>query len=190
MVFIIIIVHARSLFANPVTYYVAMKLLTTNSTSHTGFYCFCSCKHNFSWLATVQLNLNLTFTCVWHENIWTNFLCHSQVSHDQIIKMYIYTCVTLESLNKFIRSLMNCMQVLNKFVGPLTSCMQVHDLMHLWSAQTYHFTCKIQAWPWHLRIRLQPTHHVVYSHWSLFHQLQPVIIQYRPDCYLDRSVSA
>ena len=59
-------------------------------------------------------------------------------------KLDIYTHVTLDSLNKFIRSLascmrglnkfirllLNCMLALKKFVGPLASCMRAHDLMH------------------------------------------------------------
>ena len=63
----------------------------------------------------VQLNLNLTFTRVWHKSLWTNFSCHLQVSREQIIKIYIYTCVTLELLNKFIWSLASCTRGLNKF---------------------------------------------------------------------------
>ena len=107
----------------------------------TAFFCL-------SLWCMVQLNLNMTFTCMWHKNFWTNFSCHSRVSHEQIIKIYIYTHVTLESLDKFIRSLASCTQslnkfdgllacctqALNKFVGPLTSCTRAHDLMHSWSA--------------------------------------------------------
>ena len=96
------------------------------------------------WPATVQLKLNLTFTRLWHTSFWTNFSCHSQITHEQTIKIYIYTCVTLELLSKFIRSLASykqglikfvgllasCTRALNKFVEPLVSCTQAHDLMH------------------------------------------------------------
>ena len=57
---------------------------------------------------TAQLNLNLTFTHVWHASFWTNFSCHSQITREKIIKIYIYTQVTLESLDKFIGSLASC----------------------------------------------------------------------------------
>ena len=95
----------------------------------------------------VQLNLNLTFTLVWKATFWTDFLCHLRVTRKQIIKIYIYMHVTLESLNKFIGSLTSCTQgvnkfvlllasctqALNKFVEPFASCTQVHELMHSWS---------------------------------------------------------
>ena len=105
----------------------------------------CVCMHMCVWL----WYKNLTFTCVWYESFWTNFSwCHSLVSRKQIINIYIYTHVTLESLSEFIRSLASCTQglnkfvklllsfmgVLNKFVGPLMNCMRAHDLMHSWSA--------------------------------------------------------
>ena len=60
---------------------------------------------------------------------------------EQIIKIYIYARVTLESLeslascmqglNKFVGLLVSCIQVVNKFVGPLMNYTQAHDLMHL-----------------------------------------------------------
>ena len=118
--------------------------------------CHCSTVDSFSPLLfivsliplTVQLNLNLRFTRVWHESFWTTFSCHLWVSHKQIIKIYIYTRVTLESLSKLTGSLASSTQVLNKFVGLLVSstqalnefvvllvsCMWTHDLMNLWSA--------------------------------------------------------
>ena len=102
----------------------------------------CCIHHRYS---TAQFNL--TFTHVWHVNFWTNFSCHSWVTCEQIIKIYIYTHVTLDSLNKFIGLLMSCTRGLNKFVGLFASCTQAlnksveplasytwaHDLMHLWS---------------------------------------------------------
>ena len=107
---------------------------------------------------TIQLNLNLTFTRVWHENFWTNFLCHSRVSCEQIIKIYIYMHVTLESLNKFIGSLMSCLQGLNKFVrlltnctwalnkliGPLVSCIRAYDLMQCVTHEE-HITLRVKC---------------------------------------------
>ena len=53
---------------------------------------------------------------------WTNFSCHLQVTRMQIIKIYMYTHVSLESLDKFIGSLASCMQGMNKFVLLLVSC--------------------------------------------------------------------
>ena len=151
------------------------------------------------------------YSRLWYSSIktWHLHACDTRVSEQishktrKIIKIYVYTHVTLESLNKFIVSLASCTRVqnkfvrllvcctqaLNKFVGPLVNCTQAHDLMHSWSAGTYHVVCKIYAWPQHLWIRLQLTHQVVYSHCSLFHQLQPIIIQYHPDCSLDPSAS-
>ena len=32
--------------------YLAMKLLTTHSTSRTGYYCICSCKQNSTWVVS------------------------------------------------------------------------------------------------------------------------------------------
>ena len=80
------------------------------------FVLYCSTCYDYVRLITVQLNLNLTFTHVWHTNLWTNFLCHSRVTCEQIIKIYIYTCVTLEFLNKFIGSLRSFTQGVKKFV--------------------------------------------------------------------------
>ena len=155
----------------------------------------------------VQLNLNLIFTHVWHANIRTNFSCHSQVTREKIIKIYNYTHVTLELLDKFIRSLTSCTRSeqvclatrelhvsTEQICWATASCTRVHDLMHLWSALltrnilTYYVTCKMHTWLWHLWITLQQTHRVVYSHCSRLHQ--PVIFQYHSDCYLNPSVSA
>ena len=110
----------------------------------------CQCIRLFTYVSNVRYSSFYTwhFIHMWHESFWTNFLCHLQDSHEKIIKIYIYTLVTLESLNKFtwslvnctqglskfVRLLVSCMRVLNKFAGPLISCMQAHDLMHLWSA--------------------------------------------------------
>ena len=70
-------------------------------------------------------------------------------------------------------------------------CWATHELhASEWSLGTYHVICKMYAWSWHLWIRFWLTHYIVYSHCSLFYQLQPVIIQYRPDCWLDPSTSA
>ena len=81
--------------------------------------------HNVTML---QLNLNLTFTRMWHMTLWTNFSCHLWVICKPIIKIYIYTHVTLESLVKFIGSLTSCTQDVNKFVEPFASCMRAHDM--------------------------------------------------------------
>ena len=102
----------------------------------------------FKFILSVKSNIwYLKFTHMWYTTLWTNFLCHSQGTHKQIIKIYIYMRGTLESLDKFIESLMSCTQgvskfalllasctqALNKFVALLTSCMPAHDLMQSWS---------------------------------------------------------
>ena len=70
---------------------------------------------------------------------------HTSKLHKQIIKLHIYTRVTLEELDKFIGSLMSCtqdvnkfvlllascMRAMNKFIEPFASCTRVHDLMNL-----------------------------------------------------------
>ena len=164
--------------------------------------------HSFKQLkAIVQLNLNLTFTRMWHERFWTKFSCHSHVLHEQIIKIYIYTCVTLELLNKFIRSLVSCKQGLHlSGYSQIASDCCTNLLHHLriacermilctrdvrYSLGMYHVMCKMHTWPQHFWIRLE-LYNTPRSLLSLLllHQLQPVIFQYRPDCWLDPSTSA
>ena len=102
----------------------------------------------FKFILSVKSNIwYLKFTHMWYATLWTNFLYHSQGTHEQIIKIYIYMRGTLESLNKFIGSLVSCTQgvskfalllvsctrALNKFVESLASWMPAHDLMQSWS---------------------------------------------------------
>ena len=106
-----------------------------------------SCMHNCKYLE------------IWYSSIetWHLHACEMRLS-GQISRVtrklyvskslkyiYIYTCVTLESLDKFIGSLasctqgvskfvlllMNCTQALNKFIEPFASCTRAHVLMHL-----------------------------------------------------------
>ena len=120
---------------------MSRKLVYVHTYIHV-YICHCLPKginNNWCEIHTVQLNLNLTFTRVWHTNFWTNFLCHLWVTHEKIIKIYICMRVTLESLNKFIGSLLSCTwseqiylatrELQNKFVEPLTSCTRAHDLI-------------------------------------------------------------
>ena len=91
-------------------------------------------------ISTVQLNLNLTFTHVWHVSFWTNFSCHSRVTHEKIIKMYIYTRVTLESLDKFIRSIASCMR--SEQIN-LATCE-----LHMGTEQICCTTCELHSSTW------------------------------------------
>ena len=169
----------------------------------------CVVKHittDLCFKTTVQLNLNLTSTRVWHVSFWANFLCHSHVTPEKIIKIYIYTHVTLESLDKFIGSLVSCtwseqlcLATRELHVSTEQICWAICELhASAWSnalvkcatheEHTYYIMCKMQEWLQHLWIRLQLAHHMVYSHWPLLHQ--PVIFQYRLDCCSNPSVSA
>ena len=125
----------------------------------------------------VQLNLNFTFTLVWHTIFWTISLCHLRVACEQIIKIYIYTHIALESLNKFIGSLANLLgylQVACEHWTNLLSPLRVACGRMIWctrkvcySRGMFYVTRKMQTWLQYLWIRIRLTHIVVYSHCSL-----------------------
>ena len=130
----------------------------------------------------VLFNLNLTFTRMWHVTFSTNFLCHSQVTCEKIIKIYIYTRHSRVAwqiywvTRKFhaIWTSLSCYsRVAREHWKNLLNHLQMwaHDLVHSWSVlltrnilTAYYVMCKMHAYLRHLWIRLQLTHNVVYFH--------------------------
>ena len=145
---------------------------------------------------------------MWHMTFWTNLSCHSQVTHKRIIKVriYLHACHSrvapqvyrvIRELHMIWTSLSCYSRVAWEHWTNLLSHLQMraHDLVHSWTAllmwsvcMAYYITYEMHAWLQHLRIRLQVSHRVVYSHCSLLNQ--PVIFQYRSDGCLIPSASA
>ena len=112
---------------------------------------------------TVQLNLNLTITRMWHTTFWTNFSCHSWVTREQIIKIYIHTHVTLELLDKLLghswvahkvwTNLSCYSQIACEYWTNLLSLLRVALKHTIWCTREvcylrgmYYVTCKMHVW--------------------------------------------
>ena len=132
-------------------------------------------------ITTIQFNLNLIFTRMWHKSLWTIF-CATREFHMNKSLKYAYICTCHSRITQQIYQVTCKLHTRSEQICPATCKLHVNTEQICWTTnsctqtmiwctrevhylrKTYYITCKMHEWPQHLWIRLQLTHTAYCTH--------------------------